>query len=81
MIKKARIRYYSDRIRGSLGLTEEVKHKKYENKREGFQDYLKCLFNKIFRISLRSRYRAPDPVVCPKTGSETLHARRGETRN
>ena len=35
---------------------------------------LKYSFNRVFffKISLRSKYRAPDPVVLPNTGSETL---------
>ena len=35
-------------------------------------NYLKYSFNRILKISLRSRYRAPDPVYLAKTGSSPL---------
>ena len=45
----------------ALGLTEDVWHQKYENKKEGLQNYLEYSFNSILNIFCRSRYRAQDP--------------------
>ena len=59
---------------GALRLTENVWHQKYENKKEGLQNYLEFLFNSILNISHRSRYR-PWIRNFTKTGSSSL----GET--
>ena len=45
----------------ALRLTEDVWHQKYENKKEGLQNYLEYSFNSIINISYRSVYRALDP--------------------
>ena len=42
------------------GLTEDVGHQKYEHKKEGWQNYLRNLFNSILNIFYRSGYRALD---------------------
>ena len=47
---------------GALGLTGDVWHQKYKNKKEGVQNYLTYSFNRLLKISLSLRYRAPDPV-------------------
>ena len=36
--------------------------------KEGFWNYLKYSFNRLLKISLRLRYRAPDPFFWPKPG-------------
>ena len=49
------------------GLTGDVWLQKYENKKEGFYNYLKYSFNRLLKISLRLRHRVqgwgqkPDP--------------------
>ena len=43
------------------GLTEDVWHQKYENKKEGLQNYLENSFKSILNIFYRSGYRALDP--------------------
>ena len=48
----------------ALRLTENVWHQKYENKKEGLQNYLEFSFNSILNISYRSGYRALDPKFC-----------------
>ena len=45
----------------ALGFTEDVWHQMYANKKEGIWNNLKYPFKRILKISLRSRYRAPDP--------------------
>ena len=45
-----------------IGLTGNFWHQKYKNKKEGFKNYLKYLFKRLLKISLRLRYRGPDPV-------------------
>ena len=45
----------------ALGLTGEVWHKVWKYK-ESFNNYLKYSFNRLFKVFLRLRYRAPDPV-------------------
>ena len=45
----------------ALGLTEDVWHQKYENKKEGLQNYLEYSFYSILTISHRSGYTALDP--------------------
>ena len=47
---------------GALGLTGDVWHQKYKNKKEGVKNYLTYSFNRLLKISLSLRYRAPDPV-------------------
>ena len=49
-----------------LGLLEDVWHQKYETKTKKFWNYLKYFFNRILKISLRSRYRALDPNLAKK---------------
>ena len=53
----------------ALGLTEDVWHQKYENKKEGFQNYLEYLLNSISNIFYRSGYRALDPEI----GKNRIH--------
>ena len=48
----------------ALRLTENVWHQKYENKKEGLQNYLEFSFNSILNIFYRSGYRALDPKFC-----------------
>ena len=45
----------------ALGLTEDVWHQKYENKKEGLQNYLEYSFKSILNIFYRSGFRALDP--------------------
>ena len=45
----------------ALGLAEDVRHHKYENKTEGFINYLEYLCNRISKISLCLRYIPPGP--------------------
>ena len=47
---------------GTLGLSGDVWHQKYENKKEGILNYLKCSFYRILKISLRLMYKAQNPV-------------------
>ena len=37
---------------GALGLTEDVYHQKYENKKEGLNNYLKYSFNRLLKSPL-----------------------------
>ena len=46
----------------ALGLTGNVWHQKYENKKGSFKKHLKYIINRLLKISLRLRYRNPDPV-------------------
>ena len=45
----------------ALWHTEDVWHQEYENKKEGFQNYLEYSFNSILNIFNHSGYRALDP--------------------
>ena len=45
----------------ALGLTEDVWHQKYENKKEVLQNYIEYSFKSILNIFYRSGYRALDP--------------------
>ena len=45
----------------ALGLTEDVRHQKYENKKEGLQNYPEYSINSISNIFYHSGYRALDP--------------------
>ena len=47
---------------GALVLTGDVWHQKYKNKKEGVRNYLRYSFNRLLKIFLSFRYRAPDPV-------------------
>ena len=47
---------------GSKTSMKNVWHKKYENKTEGIENYLKYSFHRLLKISHCLRYRAPDPV-------------------
>ena len=49
---------------GAPGLTGDVLHQKYDNKKEGFKNYQKFSFNGLLKSSIRLRYRAPDPHPC-----------------
>ena len=55
----------------ALGLTEEVWQQKYENKKEGLQNYLEYSFNSILNIFYRSGYK-PWIRNSAKTGSTSL---------
>ena len=57
-----------DFVNSQLGLTEDVWHQKYGNKKVGFQRYLKYQFNSILISSL---IRGTRPWICiwPKSGS------------
>ena len=44
-----------------MGLTVDVWHQNYENKKEGLQNYLEYSFYSILNIFYRSGYRALDP--------------------
>mgnify|MGYP006863692882 CR=1 FL=1 len=48
----------------ALGLTEDVWHQKYENQKEGFENYLKYSFNTFWGTEPRIRFLA-------KTGSSS----------
>ena len=50
-----------------------VWHQKYKNKKDGFINYLKYYFNRLLKIYLRLRYRAPDPVFLPKLDPHPCH--------
>ena len=59
------LKFWPDPVPGrALWLTEDLCHKKYKNKKEGFRNYLKYPLNRIFKNlpSFELRYRAPDPV-------------------
>ena len=61
---RIRIRIHLDRIRiriQGVGLTEDVRHQKYENKKEGLQNYPEYSINSISNIFYHSGYRALDP--------------------
>ena len=47
---------------GALGLTGDVWHQKYKNKKGGVKSYLTYSFNRLLKISLSLRYNDPDPV-------------------
>jgi len=47
---------------GALGLTGDVWHQKFENKKERVKNYLKYSLNRRIKSFLRLKYRAPDSV-------------------
>ena len=49
---------------GALGLTGDVWHQEYKNQKDGVKNYLTYSFNRLLKISLSWRYRAPDPHPC-----------------
>ena len=46
----------------ALGITGDVWHRKYGHKKEGLTNYLKYSLNRLLKIFLSLRCRAPDPV-------------------
>ena len=51
---------------GLYSLLRTSDTKNMDNKKEVFQSYLKYVYNSIFNVILRSRYRALDPNLANK---------------
>jgi len=48
---------------GAPGLTGDVLHQKYDNKKEGFKNYIKYSFHRLKKISLRFMYKAQPRIL------------------